>query len=186
MASQLSKKAALPLAKILVTCRNNVSNTGPWNHAVSGLRNSFEKLLVKSTGARSPNTFQWLNSKTPYQDCSPSNGRQGNVRYHMCRYSVQDKDIRCTRGLMIIDIPHFRPGNRFGVYTTVYIHVICFQIPGWWDIKSFHMRSVAISTIALYVICFLWQTSMCRKTTSWVIKQMLILQMRMMYHSSTG
>ena len=31
MASQLSKKAALPLAKILATCRNNVSNTGPWN-----------------------------------------------------------------------------------------------------------------------------------------------------------
>ena len=30
MASQLSKKAALPLAKILATCRNNVSNTGPW------------------------------------------------------------------------------------------------------------------------------------------------------------
>ena len=29
MASQLSKKAALPLAKILATCRNNVSNTGP-------------------------------------------------------------------------------------------------------------------------------------------------------------
>ena len=31
MASQLSKKAALPLAKILATCRNNVSNTGPRN-----------------------------------------------------------------------------------------------------------------------------------------------------------
>ena len=31
MASQLSKKAALPLAKILATCRNNVSNTGPSN-----------------------------------------------------------------------------------------------------------------------------------------------------------
>ena len=31
MASQLSKKAALPLAKILATCRNNVSNTGPWS-----------------------------------------------------------------------------------------------------------------------------------------------------------
>ena len=30
MVSQLSKKAALPLAKILATCRNNVSNTGPW------------------------------------------------------------------------------------------------------------------------------------------------------------
>ena len=30
MASQLSKKAALPSAKILATCRNNVSNTGPW------------------------------------------------------------------------------------------------------------------------------------------------------------
>ena len=29
MASQLSKKAALPLAKILATCRNNISNTGP-------------------------------------------------------------------------------------------------------------------------------------------------------------
>ena len=29
MASQLSKKAALPLAKILATCHNNVSNTGP-------------------------------------------------------------------------------------------------------------------------------------------------------------
>ena len=29
MASQLSKKAAIPLAKILATCRNNVSNTGP-------------------------------------------------------------------------------------------------------------------------------------------------------------
>ena len=29
MASQLSKKAALPLAKILATCRNSVSNTGP-------------------------------------------------------------------------------------------------------------------------------------------------------------
>ena len=29
MASQLSKKAALPLAKILATRRNNVSNTGP-------------------------------------------------------------------------------------------------------------------------------------------------------------
>ena len=29
MASQLSKKAALPLAKIFATCRNNVSNTGP-------------------------------------------------------------------------------------------------------------------------------------------------------------
>ena len=29
MASQLSKKAALPLAKILATCCNNVSNTGP-------------------------------------------------------------------------------------------------------------------------------------------------------------
>ena len=31
MASQLSKKAALPLAKILATCRNNVSNSGPWS-----------------------------------------------------------------------------------------------------------------------------------------------------------
>ena len=31
MASQLSKKAALPLAKILATCRKNVSNTGPWS-----------------------------------------------------------------------------------------------------------------------------------------------------------
>ena len=30
MVSQLSKKAAPPLAKILATCRNNVSNTGPW------------------------------------------------------------------------------------------------------------------------------------------------------------
>ena len=30
MAAQLSKKAALPLAKIFATCRNNVSNTGPW------------------------------------------------------------------------------------------------------------------------------------------------------------
>ena len=30
MASQLSKKAALPLAKIIATRRNNVSNTGPW------------------------------------------------------------------------------------------------------------------------------------------------------------
>ena len=29
MASQLSKKATLPLAKILATCRNNVSNTRP-------------------------------------------------------------------------------------------------------------------------------------------------------------
>ena len=31
MVSQLSKKAALPLAKILATCRNNVSYTGPWS-----------------------------------------------------------------------------------------------------------------------------------------------------------
>ena len=31
MVSQLSKKAALPLAKILATCRNSVSNTGPSN-----------------------------------------------------------------------------------------------------------------------------------------------------------
>ena len=30
MASQLSKKAALPLAKIFATCRNNFRNTGPW------------------------------------------------------------------------------------------------------------------------------------------------------------
>ena len=30
MVSQLSKKAALPLAKILATCRNSVSNTGSW------------------------------------------------------------------------------------------------------------------------------------------------------------
>ena len=30
MVSQLSKKAALPLAKILATCRNSASNTGPW------------------------------------------------------------------------------------------------------------------------------------------------------------
>ena len=29
MASQISRKAALPLAKIFATCRNNVSNTGP-------------------------------------------------------------------------------------------------------------------------------------------------------------
>ena len=29
MASQLSKKAALPLAKMFATCRNNVGNTGP-------------------------------------------------------------------------------------------------------------------------------------------------------------
>ena len=34
MVSQLSKKAALPLAKILATCRNNVSNTGPWDEHV--------------------------------------------------------------------------------------------------------------------------------------------------------
>ena len=33
MASQLSKKAALPLAKIFATCRNNVSNTGPSSNA---------------------------------------------------------------------------------------------------------------------------------------------------------
>ena len=36
MASQLSKKAALPLAKILATCRNNVSNTGPCVATVEG------------------------------------------------------------------------------------------------------------------------------------------------------
>ena len=33
MASQLSKKAALPLAKIFATCRNNVGNTGPISFA---------------------------------------------------------------------------------------------------------------------------------------------------------
>ena len=47
MVSQLSKKAALPLAKILGTCRNNVSNTGPssvesvpmsWHRHVNTLR----------------------------------------------------------------------------------------------------------------------------------------------------
>ena len=40
MASQLSKKAALPLAKILATCRNNVSNTGP-RTAVTPLHRSY-------------------------------------------------------------------------------------------------------------------------------------------------
>ena len=43
MASQLSKKAALPLANILATCRNNVSNTG---HRSTGRRLS----LVYSYG----------------------------------------------------------------------------------------------------------------------------------------
>ena len=38
MASQLSKKAALPLAKILATRRNNVSNTGPWCVAWAPIR----------------------------------------------------------------------------------------------------------------------------------------------------
>ena len=30
MGEQLSLKAAMPLAEILVTCRKDVSNTGPW------------------------------------------------------------------------------------------------------------------------------------------------------------
>ena len=35
MVSQLSKKAALPLAKILATSRNNVSNTGPCTRRIN-------------------------------------------------------------------------------------------------------------------------------------------------------
>ena len=64
MASQLSKKAALPLAKILATCRNNVSNTGP-----SNVERVFMTLChhISATGI-----FLWIVQETKFHSISSS------------------------------------------------------------------------------------------------------------------
>ena len=62
MASQLSKKAALPLAKILATCRNNVSNTGPWP-SVTG---TFSWLQVKFRLTYNTNGLYEMQICAPY------------------------------------------------------------------------------------------------------------------------